>query len=41
MEVEKIISKIEDLKPIINDYGSDSESCDNLLEFLKRSGRSI
>ena len=34
-------SKIEDLKPIINDYGSDSESCDNLLEFLKRSGRSL
>ena len=34
-------SKIEDLKPIISDHGSDSESCDNLLEFLKRSGRSI
>ena len=34
-------SSINDLKPILNNYGSDSESCDNLLEFLIRSGRSI
>ena len=32
---------IESLKPILNSNGSDSESCDNLLEFLKRSGRGI
>ena len=33
--------KIDLLKPIVSSNGSDSESFDNLLEFINRSGRSI
>ena len=33
--------KIDLLKPIVSTNGSDSESFDNLLEFINRSGRSI
>lgn len=34
-------SDLETLKPIINHSGSDSQSFDNALEFLVRSGRSV
>ncbi len=32
---------LEALKPIVNDKGSDSESLDNILEFLTRSGQDL
>lgn len=33
--------QIERIKPIVSQYGSDSYSLDNILEFLVRSGRSL